>query len=86
VEHGNAAVLIGSEPPVAAVHCHEDGGFSVLLYDAPPPSDPEELRRRSHRVCLRCLIDKHPEVGRGLDLARARGGWAERDPDTGEWS
>jgi hypothetical protein len=34
-------------------------------------------------VCLDCLIDDHPELGRGLDIAREYG-VADLD-DSGEW-
>jgi len=35
---------------------------------------------------LHCLLDEHPEIGRGLDLApRARGRWSGRRRRVG-WS
>ena len=34
-------------------------------------------------VCLHCLIEDHPEIGRGLDIAREYG-VADLD-DGGEW-
>jgi hypothetical protein len=34
-------------------------------------------------VCLHCLIDDHPEIGRGLDIAREYG-VADLD-ENGEW-
>jgi hypothetical protein len=46
----------------------------VLFDDAP---DPDELEGpedpRISLVCLNCLLDDHPELGRGLDLAREYG-------------
>ena len=61
-----------------------DSGFTVLFEDAPDPDDlddgdelPEDL------VCLHCLLDDHPELGRGLDIAREYG-VADLDGD-GEW-
>jgi hypothetical protein len=57
----------------------------VLFSDA--PEDVTTLSvddRRLWVICLHCLIDEYPELGPGLDLARAHG-WAERRED-GEWS
>ncbi|HEX6664813.1 MAG TPA: hypothetical protein VF025_14165, partial [Gaiellaceae bacterium] len=46
---------------------HEwDSGFA--LFRGPPDSDAETAL-----VCLHCLIDEHPEIGRGLELAREHG-------------
>jgi hypothetical protein len=35
-------------------------------------------------VCLRCLVNDHPELGRGLDIAREYG-VADLD-ENGEWA
>jgi hypothetical protein len=90
------AMVIGKRPPVLGViyddeaAAHEgDSGFTVLFDDAPNQS---ELRVGVHgyddpRVttwCLHCLIDEHPEVGRGLDLAKEHG-TVDLDVETGEW-
>lgn len=46
---------------------HEwDSGFA--LFSEPPDSDTETAL-----VCLHCLIDEHPEIGHGLELARDHG-------------
>lgn len=51
----------------------------MLFSDAPDPeSFPEnnpadELPEGITLVCLHCLINDHPEIGRGLDLAREHG-------------
>jgi hypothetical protein len=38
------------------------------------PEDPAETREDDLRVvCLGCLLDHHPEAGRGMDLAKRRG-------------
>jgi hypothetical protein len=34
-------------------------------------------------VCLRCLVDDHPELGRGLDIAREHG--VADLGENGEW-
>jgi hypothetical protein len=89
-EHGRLVVVaVGTEPPVSAVVYHgestpPDGGYTILFSDAPeePPDDPEDPR--IHTICFHCLIESHPEVGRGLDLAKKHGS-ADRDPETGEW-
>jgi hypothetical protein len=49
-----------------------DSGFMVVLDDVPAAEDlsGDEL---SVPVCLGCLVEEHPEVGRGLDLAREHG-------------
>jgi hypothetical protein len=65
-----------------------DSGFSVLFSDAPDPDDIpteslEELPPGITLVCLHCLIDDHPEIGRGLDIAREHG-VADLD-ENGEW-
>ena len=88
---GRVAIVWGSEPPAFSIGYEReklgptDSGFTVLLSDAP---DPEELDERGRHpdvaiVCLGCLIDHNPEIGRGLDLAREYG-VADLDDD-GEW-
>jgi hypothetical protein len=82
------AVVWGSEPPAFSIGYEKaqwpgDSGFSVLS-DAP---DPDEVHGpddpRISLVCLHCLIDNDPELGRGLDIAREYG-VADLDDD-GEW-
>jgi hypothetical protein len=88
MSHGKLVVAVGSESPVATVIYHGespplDSGYTVLFADAPeelPDLDDPCL----HTVCLHCLIELHPEAGRGLDLAKKHG-TADRDPETGEW-
>jgi hypothetical protein len=81
----------GSEPPAFSIgYLREkinqtDSGFTVLFDDAP---DPEELDEKGQHpavgiVCMNCLIDDNPEIGRGLDIAREYG-VADLDDD-GEW-
>ena len=73
------AVVWGSEPPAFSIRYEKpqwrgDSGFSVLFDDAP---DPDEVQGpddpRITLVCLDCLIDDHPEIGRGLEIARRFG-------------
>jgi hypothetical protein len=74
----------GSEPPAVTVAYEEpmgdwDSGSSVLFDDAPTSEDLDALPRDTHPhdvqglevVCLHCLINDHPEIGRGMDIARA---------------
>lgn len=95
MSHGGlVAVVIGSEPPVCGVLFAAgvrppDSGFTVIWDDAPFERDlqlGEDGWYDDPRVttwCLHCLIDDHPELGRGLDLARVHG---QVDLDTdGEW-
>jgi len=77
------AFSIGYEDPMGEI----DSGFTVLFDDAPDPGDirgePGEDPRISW-VCLGCLLDHHPEIGRGLDIARQHR-VADLDED-GEWA
>jgi hypothetical protein len=72
------ALVWGSEPPAFSIGHDEpmgaaDSGFSVLFDDAPAPDEVEGPDDpRISLVCLDCLIDDHPELGRGLDRPRVR--------------
>jgi hypothetical protein len=86
------AVVWGGEPPAFSIGYEKptvpgDSGFSVLFDDAPDPDDlpvdGNELPEGITVVCLCCLLDDHPEIGRGLDIAREYG-VADLDDD-GEW-
>jgi hypothetical protein len=90
IEHARRAVWVwGSEPPAFSIGHDEpmgaaDSGFSVLFDDAPDPDEVEGPDDpRISLVCLDCLIDDHPELGRGLDIAREHG-VADLD-ESGEW-
>jgi hypothetical protein len=83
----------GSEPPIFSIGCEPpttdgDSGFSVLFEDAPEPCElegkPPDLSGADGVSvwCLGCLIEEHPEIGRGLDLAREYGA---ADLDDDEW-
>ena len=85
------AVLWGSTPPVFSIGWCEpmwpgDSGFS-LFADAPDPEEMEDvpgsLPEGVSVAHLGCLLDDHPEIGRGLDLAREHG-VANLD-ENGEW-
>jgi hypothetical protein len=94
---GLTAFVWGTEPPAFSIGSDEplgpwDSGFSVLFDDAPdpddlPPPSAEELPDGITVVCLHCLLDDHPELGRGLDIAREhcvadldeRGQWVAGD-------
>ena len=58
----------------------------IPVHGAEDVPEPEELSgdKPSHALCLACLIDEHPELGSGLDLAREHGEivW---DDDEHEW-
>ena len=86
---GPVAWVLGSEPPAFSIGYEMprgvwDSGFTVIYQDAP---DPHELDGPDHEgsqfVCMRCLVDDDPAIGRGLDLAREYG-VAELD-ENGEW-
>lgn len=92
-EHTRTVAMVwGSEPPAFSIGYETprgplDSGFSVLFSDAPDPKDfdeaADELPEGITLVCLHCLIEDHPELGRGLDLAREYG-LADLD-ENGEW-
>ena len=79
----------GSTPPVFSIGHEEpmgeiDSGFVVLFDDAPDPHDVADPTNdpRIAWLCLHCLIDEYPEVGRGLDIAAQHGA---ADLVDGEW-
>jgi hypothetical protein len=79
------ALLLGVEPPIVAVtyeppKAERDSGYFVLFSDHEQVVDIEDPRSRPY--CVSCLIDEHPEVGRGLDIAREHG-VAELDQTAG---
>lgn len=88
--HKRLALCWGSAPPVFSIGFETDklfdgdSGFNLIYEDAPAPSEvtgPDDPRLTW--VCLHCLIDEHPEIGRGLDLAKQFGA-ADLD-ESGEW-
>ena len=90
-EHARTPLVWGSEPPAFSIGYEKPlgaggSGFSVLFNDAPDPEDvPDEDKPPEgiSLVCLNCLLDEHPELGRGLDLAREYG--VADLGDDGEW-
>jgi hypothetical protein len=76
---GPVAWVLGSEEPAHSIGYEEplgpwDSGFTIIYQDAPDPEEVEQIDGEgSELVCLRCLIDEHPELARGLDLAREHG-------------
>ena len=83
--HGRTtlAMVFGTEGEPIAVLCDPDGDppgqrwFTVVLSDSPGPESKPNVP-----VCLDCLLDEHPELGRGLDIALEHRGAEWRD---GEW-
>lgn len=91
MKHAAALVFVwGSQPPAFSIGYEEpssprDSGYTVLFSDSP---DPERVGAGGEHPglswwCLGCLVDEHPEVGPGLDIAR-RHGVADLD-DGGVW-
>lgn len=79
-----AAIAVGSQPPIVRISYLKpeegwDSGYMILFSDAPELDDLDDA---SELVCMHCLLNEHPEAGRGLDLARQHGG-ASLDGD--EW-
>jgi hypothetical protein len=70
--HGRTtvAILHGSVGEPVAVLCDAatdppgQRWFTVVLADTPGPDGPSEAP-----VCVDCLLDGHPDLGRGLDVA-----------------
>ena len=70
----------GSEPPAFSIGWMEplgawDSGFTVLFDDAPDPEELETYKNPADHpgvrlIHLACLLEEHPEIGRGLDIAR----------------
>jgi|SRR6478672_6718924 len=89
MKHGESIVMVwGREPPIFSIGYDppddpRDSGFTVLFDDAPDPDEIGEDDPRIEWWCLHCLINEHPEVGRGLDIAREHL-VADLD-DAGEW-
>jgi hypothetical protein len=74
--HTGWVYVWGSVPPAFSIGFEKplgpwDSGFTVLFDDAP---DPEEVPDTGEHplvrmVCVGCLLEEHPEVGRGLEVA-----------------
>ncbi len=80
----------GSKPPVYSIGYDDeplgdfDSGFTLLIDDAPAPEEVESSNdSRLEWVCMHCLLEDFPEIGRGLDLAREHG--AGDLDENGEW-
>jgi hypothetical protein len=65
------AIVFGTEGEPVAVLCDAatdppqgQRWFTVVLNDSPGPNGPSEAPG-----CVGCLIDEHPRLGRGLDVA-----------------
>jgi hypothetical protein len=91
LEHSRTWVWVwGSEPPAFSVGYVEpsgpnDSGYTILFTDAPAPEDvAENGEHPAIRVlCSRCLLEEHPEVEPGLEIAREYG--VADLADGGEW-
>ena len=73
------AVVWGTAPPASLDRSREaDVAGRLRVHGAVRRRpDPDEVEGaddpRISLVCLRCLLDDHPEIGRGLDIARQYG-------------
>ena len=71
-EASKVAIVVGADDPIAVSYLEPedawDSGFAVYSVSAEEADDHE-----SELVCLHCPVDNHPELGRGLDLARTHG-------------
>ena len=67
------ALLEPDTPAVRVLYLGPDDGYVIL--DASIPDDPSALKPGGFTpICLGCLIERRPEVGRGMDVARRAGG------------
>ena len=81
----SVAIVAGSIPPVVSISWEPpkspiDSAYCVLFSDVDPDDDDSA---DTELVCMHCLVDDHPEIGRGLDIAREYG-IADLD-DEGQW-
>jgi hypothetical protein len=94
VKHRKTLAMVwGSRPPAFSIGYDEpmgkaDSGFTVIFDDAPSPENVAKYANPTkvpgiRWMCLGCLLEEHPEVGRGLDIARQHR-VADLD-DNGEW-
>jgi hypothetical protein len=60
----SAAVLDGA--PATVVYGGDDGRFTILERDRPP-------EQTDAPICVDCLLELQPGLGRGLDLAKQHG-------------
>jgi hypothetical protein len=78
VSHKHLAVIskgIESGRPPGRVFYWENDGFMVL--DDRAPEEAADIDRKDLTVvCLDCLIDRHPAIARGMDIACHGGGLA----------
>ncbi len=77
VSHGRAVIVCGERWPAKAISFLEpeeqwETGHLVVLEDVPEPDDLSG-DEPSHPVCVDCLLEERPEVGRGLELAWEHG-------------
>ena len=85
---GKMVLVLGERWPAKAISYLEpvgrwDSGFMVVLEDAPEPGVLTD-EDRSVPWCFDCVLGEHPELGRGLDLAREHGD-VGFDIEAGEW-
>jgi hypothetical protein len=67
------ALLEAGAAPSRVLYFEEDRSYLVL--DADTPEDPSTVTvGYLAPVCVHCLLDQHPSVGRGMDVARRTGG------------
>jgi hypothetical protein len=76
------AIVFGETGDPIAVLCDPDTDppgqrwFTVVLDDSPGPDSEPEVP-----VCVDCLLDTHPRLGKGLDIALEHRGaeWSDGD-------
>ena len=67
--------VLGEDPPIFSIGYAQpdspyDSGFTLLFDDAPGPDEWVQGVDPGRWICMGCVIDGHPEIGSGLDIAR----------------
>jgi hypothetical protein len=83
-----AAVEAGASP-TRVMYFEEDRTFLLLDPDAPEEPDERHDPEDLVVICAHCLLEHHPEAGRGMDLAQRSGAARYREGAwiaEGDWS
>jgi len=70
-------LFIRRDPPSEG---NNSGFVFANRFNGPIPSEPVTL------VCLHCVVERHPDVRRGIDSLRVIGSVAHRKSESDEWT
>jgi hypothetical protein len=76
--------VASGEAPVRVLYFDDDDASRFIVFGSDVSYEHPERNSREdfHVICEHCLLEEHPEAGKGLDLARAHGSAYLAD---GEW-